>query len=1235
MVDFEDLTDEQQRAADALDRNVSLTAGAGTGKTTTLTQRYVRMLERGLDDEVPEDPEAPLTPDQIVTTTFTERAANELKANVREAINERVEDSDAATYRQWREIADGLDEGYIHTLHGFCARLLREHALSASTVDPGFDTLEEHETRALLEDTVAAVLETHDDHEAVRTLSRQFDRNGLQAVLVDLLQERPGCVTWAKRWADATEADYLEFVNEELHPVSPSVAAERFADPTFCEAVAAVEALVNSPPAALETGGQAWGRALDVLECLDGVDYASGRETLEVRDSFVILCDQLTTGSGDEYSSYTGAKGRWSGADEEKAVFDDAMQTIVDVVEPADHLVSGSIEADKNSVPFVRALAQLALIAHEEYTERKRRRNVVDFTDQIEFALQFLCEEASEDLRAQLREQFAYLMVDEFQDTDPRQWELVKHLTAPNPEAFDAQNVFVVGDAKQSIYRFRNADVTQFDATEAELERANPPGAVAGEDDQLSTNFRTLPDVLAFVNEVFDEVFEADGPAYEAAPQRLEAHRDDPADLAGMEYLAVPTDEDYRARRFADDHEFATARVEHDAELEGMALAARLTQLFDEPAQIYDEDGDVDDSEPRDVEPDDVAILLRSRTHLKRYERALEAEHIPFTVASGVGFYETTEVTALVNLLKALADPADERALYGALRSPLFGLSDDTLALLKRDGEALWDALGEADQEELADAYGLLSAWRSRAGLGPDPEQHLDGSWAAFLSQIIADTGYLASVSADERGRQAVANVDKFREQLRAYTEDGVTSLATLVDRIERQRDLGGGEGEATIQGGGDGVQILTVHDAKGMEFPVVVVPGLDKGFNMRAAVGDGRVEFEEVDDEAYAVGLKAPDPDDPFDMTGTIAREALKERRRAEERAEEKRVLYVACTRARDRLLLSGTHDLDGDGDEVLTMTDVKDGDPEEAGSWRDWVQPHVLTDTVLEALEERDRITKTVGDASVTISLPTPAADWTGNAAAPDLQLELSETPSQPPRQFYLTPTDLASLFDGWGSLVVDEWTNTVRYQSEEETDASGTGEEAGPPDDLESTVFGEMVHRLCELRPPSDQWDAVIERTHEAEDSEVELTDAMRQRVRDHASRAMEFVDGLHERHEVAYTYDELSVTASFDHGEVSGLIDHLVVTPDAYHVVDYKTNDITEAEVEEKAEYYRTQLEAYAIALHQQDSNRDVLATLYFTSPEVPHEFEWDADELNELRSKTVDRIASELDTLESR
>ncbi|MFC7228652.1 UvrD-helicase domain-containing protein [Salinirubellus salinus] len=1221
MTDFDDLTDQQQAAADALDRNVTLTAGAGTGKTTTLTARYVRMLARGIEG-VPEDEETPLLPEEVVTTTFTERAANELKQSVREAITDRVADADSETYAAWRQVADGLEEGYVHTVHGFCARLLREHALSVDAIDPGFETLDERETGALLEETVRTLLETHDDHPAVETLARRYDRSALEGILADLLTERPGGIDWAEEWADASVEEYLAFVNEELHPIPPDVAAERLSDPEVVAAVETLRDLLGSPPPDVDTGGQGWKRAAAGIETLDRLAFPP-EATVETREAFLACCKALTTGKGERYASYTATAGRWSGADAERERFDDAMATLVDVLSPEDHGFDGNVEADRRGFPFVQALAELTLLAHEAYEERKRRRNVVDFTDQIEFALAFL-EGADEDLRAELREGFAYVMVDEFQDTDPRQWEIVKHLTAEDPTDYDARNVFVVGDAKQSIYRFRNADVSAFGSTADELAAANPE---AGErDDQLSTNFRTLEPVLEFCNDVFDAVFppDEDGtPRYEATPQRLDAYRDDPDSLASVEYLLVPTDEAYRAERF--EGAFATAAAEHDAELEGQALAARLTRLFAGEQPIYDPESDIDDPEPKPVEPDDVAVLLRSRTHLKKYERALEHAGVPYTVASGLGFYETPEVTALVNLLRALADPGDERALYGALRSPLFGFTDDTLARLKAEGDPLWDALAEAAHDELADAHSLLVAWREAAGLAEAPPA-LDGSWAAFLTRVLDETGYLTSVAADERPQQAVANVEKFREELRAFSDEGVTSLPTLVRRLDSRLDRSDREGEATVQGGGDGVRILTVHDAKGSEFPVVVVPGMAKEFNLKPAVAD-RVEFEDVGDgtSTYVAGLKAPKADDPFEDETTVARAALKERRLAEERAEEKRVLYVACTRARDRLLLSGTHDLDGE-----SLADLKDADPDEPTSWRDWLQPLLLDEATLSTLDTEDRATARVDGTGVAfdVVLPQPRADWREVGEADDAEFDLSPTPPQPSLRYRLSPTDLTSLFDGDGELVRDERTNTVHYEGDDEGGDGAGSSESGEPR-LAPTVFGEAVHRICELRPPRERWDDVLDQTLVEEEVDHELSAVDRERVHDHAERAIAHVDARHAEWDPEVTYDELYVTAEFERGEVGGYIDHLAVTDDAHHVVDYKTNDVDADGAAEKADDYRTQMEAYAVALAQQDPDRAVTATLYFTTPGVAETVRWSPEGVAALAEDFEAKIEREL------
>lgn len=1251
MVSYEDLTDEQQRAVDALDRNVTLTAGAGTGKTTTLTARYLRMVENSLEQDATEnDTDGVILPENILTTTFTERAANELEESVRNDITERIAGIDAEEFDAWRTIADELEHGYIHTLHGFCAHLLREHALTVEGLDPGFETLDENESTALIHDTVVTVLEEYETHEATRTLARRFSRTQLQDVLTDLLDERPESIEWADRWADASEEEYISFVESELHPIDPEEAAERLASPAFTDPLSTLRAIVEDPPD-ISTEGTKWERAAGVFDILEE-DFDDGIPTRRKQAMIAELSNHLTTGDGDRYADYTGSKTHW-GDNPRKDDFDAAIQQLVEALQPEEYTVTVDLELERNSFPLVSALAELTQIAAAEYEDRKQRQNAVDFTDLVSHAVAFLSAEENEQVRSELQTQFEYVMLDEFQDTDPRQWDLIKLLTASEPETFDAQNISVVGDVKQSIYRFRNADVTQFQEITATLEGTAEQGeatASDGEnDDQLTTNFRTLPTVLETINELFETIFDEDGEPYEAAPQALTPTRDDDAEIGSVEYLLVPTDPEIRQSRFGHYDAFANAEPESDFELEAMALAARLSQILDEPYQVYPEesedtadDDDNDSPEPRDIEPNDIAILIRSRTHLKAYERALEDAQIPYSVASGVGFYETTEITALLNLFRALADSQDERALYATLRSPLFGFTDDTLARLKIHDESLWNALASTDTQELEDAYELLCKWRRLAGLEDGGTADFDGSWASYLSQIIEDTGYLMSVSAGDRPHQAMANVEKFREQLRGWSDDGVRSLTTLVNRIERRVELGGRETEAETTD--EGVQILTIHDSKGMEFPFVVVPEISRGFKDDAALGDGKVEFEQVG-ATHAVGMKAPSPSDPFEMEDTMARETLRERRRREERAEEKRCLYVACTRARDHLLLCGHHELadDAEGDSLVNL---EEAEPDEASSYRDWVQPALLPDEVCEDLDDVTSVHRSYGDGAYTISIPTPKVERVQTTDDVDPTVELSPSPPEPDVTFQLSATDLASFLGGYGELKMDEDTRTVFVATTEESPDDRHGEEEvatqesdedrqepeSPTEEgVSPRVFGEMVHRICELRPPESRWSHLMEQTLADEDADVELTSDLQHRVNKHAQRGIDYIDEQTSATDVEYQYDELYVTAEFDRGEISGYIDHLILTPDEYHIVDYKTGAVTPEELEEDAEYYQNQMKAYAIALHQQKTERNVRISLVFTEIDEVWETEWTTTHIESIQEEIQRKLLNNFPT----
>ena len=1208
------LTEEQENAL-VQGRNVAITAGAGTGKTTALTERYVTILA--------DNPS--LTPENIATITFTRKAAAELTERVREEVYDRLEAAaSAAEYQRWRDVLDELEDGYVHTIHAFCTRLLRERAVEAP-VPLGFDVLDADGAATLQREVATEFLERNQNADDVALLAQLWGRDQLIDVLAGLLDERPQSEAVLEEWRDADADEYVDVLWEAVCDLDVADARQTlYADGLLGE-IRAVAGRVDREVAVGDDDGlRAYRTLTEVATTLS--DDPEDSDPRECQRAILDLYETCEKKSGGLYSSsgyVVGDRDDWG---EYGDVYDDlkgAIDAIIAAVESHEDAVEttpGKLEA--NSAHYALALTRVFDDVLSAYTAEKDRRDTLDFPDVIETTLEFL--RANDAATAQLREQFAAVMVDEFQDTDPRQWELVKLLTGVDEG--DASNVFLVGDEKQSIYGFRGADVTTFGEARAELQAVNKTRGVDSVPDsdadsptalELSGNFRTLDEPLSFLNELFDRLLRPEGDdhrPFEAPPQELTTERDRVEGVEGLtgnvEYLAVPDDADTAAELFGDDHPVAEGALDHAIEAEAQALASRLTHLFDDPPTVQDPES----GEHRDATPDDVAILLRRRTHLDRYQRALEEYDIPYTVVGGVGFYDTPEVQALTNLFRVLGDPQDDVSLYGVLRSPLFGFADDRLAADVAQADSVWEALDATDDPRLADAVDLLTTWRSLSGCSTPSD---DGvlPWNRLLSRVIDDTGYLASVSADERGRQAVANVEKFRDQVRTWSENGVHTAAGLLHRIDRQAGIDPREGEADIPGDAEGVRIMTIHSAKGLEFPIVAVPDIGSDLNFGRSVDEhGYVRLVEGTDEAPPIpAVGGPNPTDAFSIEKTAVHEYADRQSLPQERAESKRLLYVACTRTRDRLLLCGTHEIDVDESGAIQL-----GEPaafDEADRWRDWLQPALLDGDLVTRAVREGQAHGGLGAASYTIRTPQRPTRWKTDAVAGDSTPEISipEPPTSAPAKRVAATTLVNAVADA----------SRDGHSHSQRADYSQREEPAG----LSPTTFGTVVHRIIELRPPRGEWPALIRRLSRMdgeEPTETNLRDAV-----EHAADAVEFVNGVESNAQLQAVYDEYAVVARIGESRVVGDIDRLLVTPDAYHIIDYKTNDLSSTTATELAAHYRPQMLAYALALLQHDQSRDVRASLRFTDAGVEERFSWGRDQMTDIRSE----LRSMMDTVE--
>jgi ATP-dependent helicase/nuclease subunit A len=863
---------EAAQALFRLETPTALSAGAGSGKTTALVELCVRLLSG-------EALGTPCEPAQIAAITFTEKAAEELDERLRAAVAERTRAArgtpDGAA---WLARLHGLDRLAVGTIHSFAGRLLREHALEAG-LDPEFAVADEQAASRWLREAargeVLAALDAADP--VVRALCAGFGAGGARTGLADLLAELAR--------ARATRGDRGPPLPAPDDP--EAVRAARAAILDAADDLLAARAGAKS--VAARGAVEALGRALETLEPADRADpiRAAGlRRLLSLRAAV--------------------KGGRW-------AAGDGALKALRDeLVERADALAPAAAEVLARDGKA--AICALLAGTERRYAARKRAERAVDFDDLLVLARDLVAGNAA--LRDEVRGRFRALLVDEYQDVNPVQQELVELLWSPRPErpstprepdgsrdARDERKVeagaesagafgsgdfaggpipVAVGDLKQSIYRFRGADVAVFARV---IRRFGEEGA--GRVLHLSVNHRSAPAILELVNEVSARALQ---------PPAGVPPRDDELRFGEHDRLvATRTGGASPACELLDDTEGGPAAERRIRE--ARAIAARIGAIVSGAAGLAARERA--DGEERERRPrfGDVAILFRRLTQLGPYERALREAGIPYRLARGGGFFQAPEIRDLGELLAALFDPDDAAAWAALLRSPLCAIPDGALLVLAHAGLGrLWrlpaaalpaDALGPAEHARLLrllEVYRELRAVRDRLA-PPD-----------LLARAIAALDLDAAHLAAPDGERRAVNLDKALAIARRFADAGGTAaelgahLRLLATRPPR-------EPEADLDAG-DAVAVLSVHQAKGLEWPVVFVPdlGADARVDTRRALldGEGRVcaAFFDLEREGFL-------------ETTAIAAARAREKRAVD--AESRRLLYVALTRARDHLVLSG----------------------------------------------------------------------------------------------------------------------------------------------------------------------------------------------------------------------------------------------------------------------------------------------------------------------------------------
>jgi ATP-dependent helicase/nuclease subunit A len=804
------LVDQEARleAVKNLEQNLWVEAGAGTGKTTLLIDRLLAIILSG---------KARL--EQIVAITFTEKASAELKARLRDKLEEINADGPAGSLERVERALDEIDSAPISTIHSFAASLLRERPVEAG-LDPRFTVADSEELEELLdrvwEQWISAELQNRS--EPLRRSLKLGCRIEQLACLGKLLYQN----------RDLAAEGELEGSSE------PAV-------DSFIEALRTEQQKLRELMADCSDQNDKGFQHLSVL--IGEIGKLLAMEDQEEQERYLLLSLKKITGKGNQAN--------WKPKEScrlQKEICTELNTLLADVRRK----IAARLVADLTDWCKTGYLAAIE--------QAKRELGTLDFQDLLLKARDLLRHNLR--VRGYFQERFRYLLVDEFQDTDPLQVELVFFLAEKTPEAENWQDakikkgkLFLVGDPKQSIYRFRRADIEIYQAAGARVLR---DGAAL----QITQNFRTVPKLIDWVNRSFSRIIRKEG-NFQPAYQNLSAFRDDP----GHPALVIPDPGDTVEGLSADQVRAAEAE----------AVAA----IIEDAAGSWPID--TGSSRQRTLAYGDIALLFPTTTGLEHYEEALRRRGIPFLLEGGKKFYLRSEIVALKNLLIAVSDPYDRLAITAVLRF-WAGITDEELFLYRAKGGS-FNYLSQAGTgfPKIEAAFAMLKkAYHRQHKFSP----------SAQVENLMAETWFWQRAILEPRSAQALANLEKIIQLLRAREQERPLTLKNFAYWLDQAWTGERDEEESMIHDAGSNtVQILTVHRSKGLEFPAVFL--LNSGGSRNKSIPF----IADRSRDTYYLNLGG-------ELESLNYREAL-ESEKLRLNAEQLRLFYVAATRARDYFVL------------------------------------------------------------------------------------------------------------------------------------------------------------------------------------------------------------------------------------------------------------------------------------------------------------------------------------------
>lgn len=871
-------TADQQKVIDLRDSNILVSAAAGSGKTAVLVERIIGRIT---------DRQTPVDIDRLLVVTFTKAAAAEMRGRIGEALQQKLEQTPDDDNLQ-RQIGL-LHNAQITTIDSFCQHIIRNY-FHVIDLDPMFQVGDETDLKIMKEAVLGEVLEQKyadarqkenqvflDAMQMFATGRTDKEIESIVLKLYELAQSYPFPDEQLEQWKNSyalrsvEEMEQTEWMEKYIADVQMIVAeCEKKAFAAYQISVDGVGLEVYTPTVQTE-----WQQIKELRKC----------KTLQE------LCDGIGKISFGRLSAIRGNKHDKELQEQIKALRasyrDKGIEQLQKemLAEPPEEMLAMMQQMDAP----VRELVQLTIDFGKAFAEKKREDGIIDFADMEHFALQILVTRDEDGnsvpsaTAKELQEYYEEIMTDEYQDSNYVQ-EMILTSISRGPE--QSPYLFMVGDVKQSIYQFRLARPDLF------MEKYHAYDTEEGGNRRidLRQNFRSRASVLESANYIFERIMRQDfgGIAYDDAAKLVPGAVFDPCE----ERTADQTEIILLNMDAQEDNDFGKR------ELEAMAIGQKIRDMVqgDHPMYVSDKGG------YRPIEYRDIVILLRSmKGWTEEFQETLADMGIPAMAPKKTGYFATLEVQTMLNLLRVIDNPRQDIPFVAVLRSPIYGLQDEELAKIaaERSGlqylDNIWaycDRHEDVLSEKLSDLLDTLQEYRRKAETVSVYE---------LLREIYEETGYYALMSAMPGGEQRSANLDILLQQAIEFAENGHRGIFGFCRYIEMLKKSDIDFGEATVGTVANAVQLVSIHKSKGLEFPVVFVAGMGKQFNKQ----DMRKKL--LLDVDYGVGANYVDLEErlykPTVMKRFIARQMLEN-----SLSEEVRILYVALTRAKEKLILTGT---------------------------------------------------------------------------------------------------------------------------------------------------------------------------------------------------------------------------------------------------------------------------------------------------------------------------------------